>query len=402
MFGGEWGPDKFPAAQKGVRVDALNITVDAATKGRISCHAEVDFKSERGGTLALLNPHLGIRETRLDGRHHPVLRTGVLLSLEDAPGRHRLGLTYEGSIPSDGGLGMSGTSFDLNMNVLWYPIMVWGSRVDARLNLQLSTNTEAILPPVARLAGGSISIPSAVDVPFVGGRIQGSYPDDNPAVYSLIRSDVTPLHRLVKQVVEWLEGRWGPLPFRPLRLAETWRKKQGAYAREGLVTTPDWSRTSEAEVAQRLVHEVAHQWWGMDALPGEAWFAEDWLSEGMAVYSEFLWLKEKRGRDEAARLLATATKEVDGLQGALSAMNPFSQEGWSLSRYGGLLALVALERRIPDLPARLRTFRDRHKGTFVTTRWLVDDLRDTVPESWLHEHLLTSRTWPGDVGELVP
>jgi hypothetical protein len=361
---------------------------------RLSCSANVGYTTARGSTLFLLNPQLQLEGTQLDGQEVLASRSGLVVSLPDSAGHHQLQVRYAGSIPSDGGLGVFGSSFDLNGNVLWTPTFSWGGRLRVEMSIDVPSGVEVLFP---RGGGGperTVPSSSSIDATTVGGRVRSHCDGGGIRVDSLVREDCRALHRTVERVLAWQEQNWGPQPFGALSLVETWRQKAGAYARAGLISTPDWTTLTSEELSQRLVHETTHQWWGMGVLPGEDWFSEDWLSEGLATYCEFCWLREKGGPGTADRFLTEATRTVTGLQGSLSTISLLSQEGWSLTRYGGLLTLLELEHRIPDLRNRLREFRARHDGTFVTTEALAHELSPEVPEAWLTEHLVRSRTWP--------
>ena len=385
----------FMRAQEGIRVARVSLDIRLTEGGQIDGKGELVYRTNRKGSRFLLDPRLQLREVTVDGCPAHSTRAGALVQFSDTPGEHLLGARWTGAIPSDGGLGLSNSSFDLNLNLLWYPTLLWGSRFDVQLVIRLPRGAKAVLPTVARRGRQAVSMQSVIDVPMVGGRIRGARHGRGLSVYSLVRRDVSEFRRTAERVVEWLEGKWGPRPFRPIRFVETWRQQRGAYAREGLIVTPDWSQAPEQEVAQRLVHEAAHQWWGMDALPGEAWFAEDWLSEGLATYCEYLWRKERVGGAAAYEFREMATKEIRGMRGSLAELSPWSREGWNLSRYGALLVLVELERRVPNLVKTLRRYRARHHGSFVTTKSLIRELRGSVPESWLESHLVSERSRPG-------
>lgn len=386
----------FMRAQQGTRVARVGLDIKLTQGGHIDGQGEIVYRTGRNGSRFLFDPRLQLREVTVDGCPAHVTRAGPLVQFSNPPGEHLLRARWTGAIPSDGGLGLSGSSFDLNLNLQWYPLLLWGSRFDVQLAMRLPRGAKAILPAVARRGRSSVSLQSVIDVPIVGGRIQGIRSGRGLSVHSLVRRDLRGFHRTAERVVGWLEGKWGPRPFRPIRLVETWRQQGGAYAREGLIVTPDWSRVPEQEIAQRLVHEAAHQWWGMDVLPGEAWFAEDWLSEGLATYCEYLWRRERVGDGAASEFREMAAHTIRGLRGSLAKMSPWSPEGWSLSRYGALLVLVELERRVPNLVAILRRYRARHHGSFVTTKSLIHELQGAVPASWLKAHLTSERTWPGD------
>lgn len=387
----------FIRLQEGIRVRKVSLEVELGEADQLSTQGTVLYGSVTGGSRFLLHPLLNLESVLLDETTAPFARMGPMVQLSDSPGAHRLTVKYAGTLTSNGGLGISGTSFDLNANLLWYPILVGGSRLDVDLEVRLPHDTSAIFPPVGRRRGRRMALRSVIDVPLVGGRIQGRSLGRGLAVYSLVRRETRNLYRIAEDALAWQERRWGPRPFRPLRVVETWRDHTGAYAREGLIVTQNLSDESVEGVSQKLIHETTHQWWGMDALPGERWFREDWLSEGLATYCEYLWIQEKLGEPRADDFLKDAGRRVSGMKGSLVAASPWTSDGWSLTRYGGLLALVALERQVPDLSDRLRRFRSAHAGSFLTTEGLVHDLSPDVAESWLQSHLLATRTWPGDL-----
>jgi aminopeptidase N len=57
-----------------------------------------------------------------------------------------------------------------------------------------------------------------------------------------------------------------------------------------------------------VAHELAHQWWG-DYLSYRDW-SQAWLSEGFSTYFEILFVAYDRGKDEAAKRLYDAGRDV--------------------------------------------------------------------------------------------
>ena len=390
----------FQRSQQGVRLSRMELDATLNERDEIEASAAISFRTDQPSAQFLLDPRLQLHETRLDGSEVRSERFGPLVRIPSQPGDHYLAVRWSGSLPANGGLGLAGSSFDMNLNLLWAPVLLWGTRLDVELRLHLPQGARVILPSVAQEHEGSVLLRSVTDVPLVGGRIRGSRVNGKVDVYSLVRDDVAPLSRIAENVIRWLEEKWGPEPYSPVRVIETWRRERGAYAREGLVVTPDWTKQSDREIGQRLAHEVTHNWWGMDTNPGEGLFSDDWLSEGLATFSEYLWLRDRVGEAAAQEFRSRSGTSLVGLRGSLANLSPWSDTGWSLSRYGALLALTDLEQRVPDLLGVLRTYRDRHRGSFVTTQSLVSELSRFVPQNWLEEHFLSDRAWPGDLQDL--
>jgi len=103
--------------------------------------------------------------------------------------------------------------------------------------------------------------------------------------------------------IRTFEASFGPYPHRELRMAEVTLQNFGAYASPGalwfvenrafLTDARDPSRPDM--VTRRVVHEVAHQWWGhqLVATPGPG---ASFLVETLAKHSESMIIERLRGR----------------------------------------------------------------------------------------------------------
>ena len=119
----------------------------------------------------------------------------------------------------------------------------------------------------------------------------------------------TPSWPARREVIDFLETRFGPYPFdalggivhrRPAGPASRWRTRPGrstAGPSSIRATTASWV----------IVHELAHQWFG-DSVSVNEW-NEIWLNEGFATYAEWLW-SEHRGHPTAQQIFdqSTATR----------------------------------------------------------------------------------------------
>jgi len=173
------------------------------------------------------------------------------------------------------------------------------------------------------------------------------------------------------EVVEFLEGLFGPYPF----------EAQGGVVSTGLdfalenQTRPVYdagffSRGSNLSV---VVHENAHQWFG-DSVSLGRW-SDIWLNEGFASYAEFLWSEHvgEGTADELARYLYESIPADDEfwqvLPGDPGADNQFHSAVYDR----GALAVHALRTTVGDevFFELLRTWLDERRGGHGTVEEFI-------------------------------
>ncbi|MFF9666317.1 M1 family metallopeptidase [Streptomyces althioticus] len=94
--------------------------------------------------------------------------------------------------------------------------------------------------------------------------------------------------KLLPEVVEWAERRFGPYPFSSAG-AVVERPGDAGYALE----TQNRPVFAGAPDTALLVHEIAHQWYG-DSVTPRTW-RDMWLNEGFATYAQWLWEEDHGG-----------------------------------------------------------------------------------------------------------
>jgi hypothetical protein len=106
----------------------------------------------------------------------------------------------------------------------------------------------------------------------------------------------------LERLIPFSQHVYGKLPVSHLNFVEVGAEFPGgidAFAERGLMVLASHLRGRTDEyIARRLVHELAHQWWGLTVKYSE----EDWafFREGFAVYLEYLYLRDFLQDDESA------------------------------------------------------------------------------------------------------
>ncbi|MEV0924736.1 M1 family metallopeptidase [Streptomyces spongiicola] len=149
------------------------------------------------------------------------------------------------------------------------------------------------------------------------------------------------------EVVEWLEGVFGPYPFNAL--GGYVPNVPSGYALE-TQTRPFYSPRQFAAGANVsvVVHEMAHQWYG-DSVSVKGW-RDIWINEGFARYSQWLW-SEKEGEGTAQELAdhVYALRPADDPFWTVKPGDPGPDRQFDLAVYDrGALALQVLRNKIGD------------------------------------------------------
>ncbi|MER6333421.1 M1 family metallopeptidase [Streptomyces sp. NPDC001034] len=101
--------------------------------------------------------------------------------------------------------------------------------------------------------------------------------------------DAGAVARLVPEIIDWADERFGPYPF-----SSTGAVVDHLPGLDYALETQTKPYFAEAPDEALLVHELAHQWFGNSVTP-RGW-KDMWLSEGMATYAEWLWEEDQGGR----------------------------------------------------------------------------------------------------------
>jgi aminopeptidase N len=151
---------------------------------------------------------------------------------------------------------------------------------------------------------------------------------------------------------------------------------------------------------QRVVsHELSHQWWGDDVTCGT--WADIWLNESFATYSEALWREHLGGMDSLKKYMSDTLSgfQWGSWQGAIydpvgQGFNLFDQVvytkgGWVLHTLRGVVGDSTFFRI-------LRAYRNKYQGKSAVTaefEAVVDSVTGTNM-NWFFNQWIYGRGWP--------
>jgi aminopeptidase N len=141
-----------------------------------------------------------------------------------------------------------------------------------------------------------------------------------------------------------------------------------------------------------VVHELAHQWYG-DSVAIERW-ADIWLNEGFATYSEWLWEEYDGGQTPQQKFDTYAASDPTSELWGVEVANPGAANIFSEAIYTrGAMTLQALRNAVGDEAffEILKGWASENAGGNVTTAQFTDYAKrvsgqdlDALFETWIY------------------
>jgi hypothetical protein len=370
------------------------------SKVDVACSSLFETKVEQASSI--LDRSFVVSSLRADGHLQQFMREKDTLSYGTHEGRNEIALDYHGIVDKYLVNIVSQEQVELNLYLPWFPLMKLHERFGASYSVDLdgenSSDFELYTQQIGRVPlGRETSIERAFDICLIGGRPKGKARRGRLSVISFSRGDVSVLEENANDVLDFLEGLYGRTPWRNLIILETKRKTGGGYSREGLVCLqdergPEQRRSENASkhsLSTYLAHEIAHQWWGIGL-----YARDDWLSEGLATYSQFLYLRDRFGAEESKRFLEKYLPKLsDCTNTTLSSAVPWDQESQTVSRLGGLFALLTLQSECHDFALHLKEFLLKRKGLKTSSQDFVEFFSEWIGRRKLSELIENKKVW---------
>jgi aminopeptidase N len=113
----------------------------------------------------------------------------------------------------------------------------------------------------------------------------------------------------VCEMVDLCEQRFGPYPFAGEKYGHAEFIWLGAMEHQTVTSIGSGAITGDGRYAWLIMHELGHQWFG-DSLTPRQW-ADIWLNEGFATYSEALWFEHRDGPTAYLAFMERARNDAD-------------------------------------------------------------------------------------------
>ncbi len=151
------------------------------------------------------------------------------------------------------------------------------------------------------------------------------------------------------QIMSYFSGVYGPPPYADLTIVETEAGAPNGFAAPGLIFLSP-SALTHPVASKLLANEVSRQWWEEMVSPSTR--NHLWLTNGLAAYSELLWVEHTAGKGAMENQLHDVMVEaltVDNVPMIQSArLEDYSPELWALTGSKGAAVANMLRYLIGD------------------------------------------------------
>jgi hypothetical protein len=154
---------------------------------------------------------------------------------------------------------------------------------------------------------------------------------------------------MASQIVTHFTSVFGLAPYANLTLVETADGAPNGYCAPGILFLAPHAIIKDVN-SNVLVNQIARQWWEVDVSPVNR--NHMWLENGMALYSEALWVEKEKGtaaleqRMKDAAVTALTVDNVPLIQTAR--LEDYSPEYWALSASKGAVVMQMLRSTMGD------------------------------------------------------
>jgi aminopeptidase N len=175
------------------------------------------------------------------------------------------------------------------------------------------------------------------------------------------------------EMIQLGEALFGPWPFAGEKYGHAEFLWPGAMEHQTVTSIGSMTIAGDGTRDWLVMHELAHQWFG-DSLTPRAW-ADIWLNEGFATYSEALWTEHREGRAVYLAHMAAARHDAEWAdEGPVYDPVPvfpgrviYDKGAWILHMLRGRLG----EDVFGELLRRWTTGDDRPVGTVTTDEFIA-------------------------------
>ena len=209
-----------------------------------------------------------------------------------------------------------------------------------------------------------------------------------------------------KDVIAFYEDVYGPYPWanEGYKLIES--PYEGMEHQTAIAYGNGFKNFKGLPMDYIIVHETAHEWWG-NAISVDD-YADVFIHEGFAMYSEFLYVERKFGRDTAQMYAELWLRTISNIRPVVGPrdvnfwdyhdIDPYAKGAWCLKGFRNLLDNDSLFFDI------VKTYYQSRKYTIVTVKDFTDFVNEKTGKdySWYFNHYLYRAEAPTLEFSIIP